>query len=377
MIEKRLRTGGVSYYWAPSTADRRNGCPIDAKALGKDYASAKDQATHLNAHLDAWRVGETSQNVDFGSVDWLFQQFQKSRTWEQYGSAHRGNQRLRIDRLSLMRVTRPRPGCERIGQLSVRSVTPAAADKIYERLHPGRPRQAEMEVAMLKKAWNVVARSHPSQFPHDNPWKGITLVKRRSSVKAFATRKEAYALAYALRDIDHPHLGAAAIICYEWHQRPENVLSGSIQWSHINRQSVSVEHWKTSQRVEIQLQDEDGNALFPEAMAYLEELAVLGPVVVVTPKSPHRPYNFRRAREVIVAARKAAKLPQHVTLDACRHGGLTELGDAGVTDSEGMALSGHKSPEVYRAYVKPTERQRLHGLKKRLKLRTHRVPESE
>jgi len=32
------------------------------------------------------------------------------------------------------------------------------------------------------------------------------------------------------------------------------------------------------------------------------------------------------------------------TLEACRHGGITELGDAGATEQEGMASTGHTSP---------------------------------
>jgi len=51
-------------------------------------------------------------------------------------------------------------------------------------------------------------------------------------------------------------------------------------------------------------------------------------------------------------------------LEACRHGGLTELGDAGATEQEGMASSGHTSP-AFRIYQKHTERQRTNAQRKR------------
>jgi hypothetical protein len=64
-------------------------------------------------------------------------------------------------------------------------------------------------------------------------------------------------------------------------------------------------------------------------------------------------------------ARNEAKLGSHVTLDACRHGGLTELGDSGVTEQEGMSASTHKTPQALRLYIKRTEAQRVAAARKR------------
>jgi hypothetical protein len=50
-----------------------------------------------------------------------------------------------------------------------------------------------------------------------------------------------------------PHLGAAALICFEWLQRPENVLTGKITWpdyrsgEHPNH--VRIFHHKTDEVV--------------------------------------------------------------------------------------------------------------------------------
>src|SRR5262245_33824004 len=62
----------------------------------------------------------------------------------------------------------------------------------------------------------------------------------------------------------------------------------------------------------------------------------------------------RKARE----ARARAGFGTHVTLDACRHGGLTELGEAGATESEAKASSMHQTASVLYRYLKPTEIQR-------------------
>jgi hypothetical protein len=47
------------------------------------------------------------------------------------------------------------------------------------------------------------------------------------------------------------------------------------------------------------------------------------------------------------------------TLDACRHGGMTELEEAELTDGQGRALSGHKTAQAYRGYAKETMQRAL------------------
>jgi len=135
---------------------------------------------------------------------------------------------------------------------------------------------------------------------------------------------------------------------------------------------VRIEHHKTGERVPLPLSDRDG-PLFPELMAYLDGLERLGvPVVLMKPKRLHgakvataKPFLLRTARNRVRAAARAAKLPEDLTLAACRHGGMTELGDAELTEQGVMALSGHKTPEAARLYLKRTETQRASAARKR------------
>ena len=52
-------------------------------------------------------------------------------------------------------------------------------------------------------------------------------------------------------------------------------------------------------------------------------------------------------------------------MTACRHGGMTELGDAELTEQGVMSLSGHRTPDAARGYVKKTDVQRLAAARKR------------
>jgi hypothetical protein len=123
------------------------------------------------------------------------------------------------------------------------------------------------------------------------------------------------------------------------------------------------------------LEDEQG-ALFPEIESYLAALPRIGvPVVLLEPKrGPQQPeskkrtprfYSLEHARHLVQTARVAASLPPHVTFAACRHGGMTELGDSDLTEQQIMALSTHATPEAARVYVKRTETQRRDAARKR------------
>src|SRR5262245_66490947 len=68
---------------------------------------------------------------------------------------------------------------------------------------------------------------------------------------------------------------------------------------------------------------------YPELEAYLATLPRLGTPIVLTAgqRGPARPYSMTFAAARVRKARKLAGLAEYVTLDACRHGGMTELGD--------------------------------------------------
>ena len=52
-------------------------------------------------------------------------------------------------------------------------------------------------------------------------------------------------------------------------------------------------------------------------------------------------------------------MPATFTLDACRHGGMTELEEAELTTGQGRALSGHRTDRAYSGYAKATMERAL------------------
>jgi hypothetical protein len=114
---------------------------------------------------------------------------------------------------------------------------------------------------------------------------------------------------------------------------------------------------------------DDQGALFPELMEYLDNLERAGiSVVLMRPsrgEKSARPFKYRTARARVRKIARQAGLAEHITMAACRHGGITELGDAELTEQGVMALTGHRAPEAARLYLKRTEAQRLLAARRR------------
>jgi hypothetical protein len=70
-------------------------------------------------------------------------------------------------------------------------------------------------------------------------------------------------------------------------------------------------------------------------------------------------------QKIVQKMRAKLQLPRNFTLDTCRHGGMTELEEAGLTDGQGRALSAHKSHQAYQGYAKRTMERAMAATRKR------------
>ena len=77
------------------------------------------------------------------------------------------------------------------------------------------------------------------------------------------------------------------------------------------------------------------------------------------------PFSFGGMQKIVQTMRARLGLSSTFTLDACRHGGMTELEEAELTDGQGRALSAHKSQQAYEGYAKRTMERALSATRKR------------
>jgi hypothetical protein len=230
--------------------------------------------------------------------------------------------------------------------------------------------------ALCRRAWRVVRRLHPSEFDRavPNPWDGVTIKRRTKMKKAAVTRDDVYTFAWGAIDLGRP-AAAAAVICFEWLQRPENVLAGILRWpDYRNKEwptAIRIEHHKTGALVWHPLQDDDGTLFYQDAEAVLAKLPRCGvPMILREIKTRSgvacKPYSYSGFEKIVQQLRKKIDgVPAHFTLDACRHGGMTELEEAALTEGQGRALSGHKTAQAYRGYAKETFDRALSATRKR------------
>jgi hypothetical protein len=363
------------------------GCTIPNEPLGNDYAVAcgvdggGGRAAAINALFDEWwkvKNGETVESIArYGTVDWLFREYKASK-----GYLERVSERSRPDyerTMLLLADLRTKRG-DRVGDRSVKSIAPVSADKLYELVLHGpnglRPRQGEKVVILCRRAWTVVHRLYPDAFNKDvpNPWTGVTTKRRARKVKAAADREMVYQFAWKAIESGHPEPAAAAVICFEWLQRPENVLAGCITWTDYRSKeaptAIKVWHHKTDQIVWHPLEETTDAGVvkfYPDAEAVLAHVPRRGVPLILKArrKGGTDPYKPNHMAKLVRRLADGFGLPETFTLDACRHGGMTELEEAALTAGQGRALSGHRTDRAYGGYAKHTMERALAATRKR------------
>jgi hypothetical protein len=262
VIAKLLANGMTGFYFNIPTRYRKAGCTIPNEPLGNDYAAAcgvdghGGRAAALNGLFDEWWKAKNGEPVEsiarYGTVDWLFREFKASERYKKRVSART---RPDYERLMQIIIDLPTKRGDRVGQRPIRSMTPRAADKLYEQVCAGpkgpRPRQGEKVVALCRAAWRVVHRLYPDCFDRDvpNPWDGVTMEHRTKATKPAASREEVYKFAWGAIEAGRPEAAAAAVICFEFLQRPENVLAGYLAWPNYRGKeaptAIKINHHKT------------------------------------------------------------------------------------------------------------------------------------
>jgi hypothetical protein len=389
VIPKTLASGATAFYFNVPTFYRKLGCTISNEPLGTDYASAcgddgnGGRAAALNGLFNEWNTKRKGGQVvathvaAYGTVDWLFREYKQSKAYLEKVSPR---SRPDYERTMLLITDIVTKKGDRIGERRIRAITPVSADKIYDIIcngpHGPRPRQGEKVVGLCRRAWRVVHRLHPNQFDRDvpNPWDGVTKHRRTKGTKSAVTREQVYAFAWGCIEHGEPEAAAAAVICFEWLQRPENVLAGYLRWSDYRSKewpsAIKIEHHKTGVVVWHPLEEKTKAGIvkfYEDAEAVLARLPRRGvPMILRQVKQGiTKPFSFSGMQKIVHTMRDKIGLPSTFTLDACRHGGMTELEEAELTDGQGRALSAHKSQQAYEGYAKRTMERDLSATRKR------------
>jgi hypothetical protein len=383
MVTRKLKSGTIAYYWLIPTWAKRNGCPLAVEALGTDYADAKKRCDELlNPQLDAWRKREViaapSDHVVPGTIDWMIAIY---KTHPKYTKRPAKTRKSYDSVLSLVSKYIVKDG-RTFGSLALSNITPGATDRLFEKLKiksdgSERTRTALLAMRVCQRAWNVVLRDKPKEIPTLNPFAKMGITYKAKPTHPI-THAQLLCFVKAADEANESSLGTAAMIAYYWLQREEDII-GRLSWNHyrpVDAPDVArIFHNKTGELIHIPLYDEDGTVLWPELMARLDAAPRYGTLIVTRNRQDrrrkvHLPWKEDHFRHRFADIRAAAGIDFDAKFMGLRHGGNTESGNAGLTDAQIRALSGHKTPAMTALYTKATMKQRQTGARKRLEERT-------
>lgn len=422
-----LAGGKWGYYFKPPTwalkpkpEDERGPCPVAVEALGNDYdAAVKRVEMVLLPLFDSWRTRgvidmAAAKGGARGSLDWLFKEF---RADGRFTKLKPKVKRVYNQGLDLVGNYVLKDG-RRVGEVTLAALDASKVDKLYQALLPmrddagnpvplfpadglptatGEPLYAERRTSVnnamkyCRRAWNVVKRLHPAEVPA-NPFADMDLASRSREVEA-AGYGDLVAAVTQADAMGLPSLGTALMVTFEWLQREEHIFT-AFRLEHYrprNRPNeVFIADPKTDESRWYPLYDQAGVPLFPELMARMDAaranrvgngLFFVRDWVDAKAGVP-LPWATAKGQIDIVGAKlrpvlDAAGVDRSISFTSFRHGGLTECGDAQLTDRQIRAISRHKSSKVLSRYVKKTQTQIIDGTRKRRSIRPAAPPRDD
>lgn len=353
MRAKRLAAGRMAYYWQPPNWARRGAvragrkCPVGATPLGSQLAAAIEKAEALNAALDGWRQGESRPIEEVGTISWLFRWYRTHRLFTEKAAKTRKDY---VRHMDLVENLPMRSGV--LGTRLASAVDGTAADKIYERLLPRGERTAGYAIQVCRLVWNQAVRHKRATQVSDNPFLKMRLKSRPKRVNRATSRAEYDLYRVTAHTLGHGEFAAAAALSFELCQRVSTVFDyptedrkeRGIYWRDYSAgRQIHLRQSKTGTYLDIPLavHEPDGSAtlLYPELEAELAQLERNGGNIIINPRTG-QPYTERAVSSIHRKICDAAGLPKTMTFTGFRHGGITEIGNAGEVDVR--ALSGHK-----------------------------------
>jgi hypothetical protein len=386
------------YFNVRTEESNQPGCP-ESVTLGEDLEQAQRRVDEeLQPALEAWRLGKVAATpvAEYGSLYWLLGAFFESRfflgevgapgaapvdpeTGKQVPQTKHQNRKWHLTTFANFKLEDGRP----VGALQVTQFTPALREallkaflnvvdtdkKTGKKILRQRRRTRNRMFKYLRAMWNHMAPIYEPLFPKTNPWANMGLQEDSGDFPA-ATHEELERFVAAADRLGHPSVGNAAMVGWEWAQRKLSILASldAGDYRPVNARSyVYVEHDKNTEYVWICLNHhKDKKPLFPELQERLDRAKMYretGPLIFrdhiyretgkivpwVSDKGSASAFD-----KVVGEIKKAANLRDELSFGSFRQGGLTEMGEAELTDNEIRHLSRHKSARVLRRYLKLT-----------------------
>jgi hypothetical protein len=368
-VRTRLLASGIDAYfwelpsWARPPAEKFGKlCPVRSAALGTDIPTMFQKADTLNAHLDDWRQGVTGKPAA-GTVKMLFVWY---RTLDRFKDASFLTRR--DYNRAMKNVEDIQLKTKKMGEMLAAQINAIHADKAYKlAMQEHGKRGGAYAMQVCRRVWNEAMR-HEKTCPvkiggEKNPFSKMNIKMVADKGNRATTRAEYDAFRAKAREMGFQDMATAAAITFELVRRVSDVFGyinepgdeekGFFWADYKPGVEMAMRQGKTGISQVIPLVGEHGESLYPELEAELARSWRPGQAGHIVLTASGKRFNEAEAIRLFRKIRDAAGLPKNMTLTGFRHGGATELGDAGVTDIR--PISGHKTLGQTLTYNKATE----------------------
>lgn len=342
-IAKVLADGCTAWYWNPPSAARRDG--LVAEALGCDRRAAMARAAVLNAQWDDLR--SRTGGRPHGTVAWGIARYLKGG---RFGELQPSSQRTYLQAIRHIEAV--------FGPHPAEAVRVRHAQAFYERLRRPRPGSERPRLGLANGVLRV-ARLLWDSFAGDeivtaNPFLEVKM-RGLASRETCWTRAQVEAFVANADDMGESGIATAVLLAFELCQRQGDILS--LTWAQLAGSFVRLRQSKTRAKVIAELP--------PYLCERLAKLRKERAEVVLQPDGEPWRKSMNVFRRRFRAIAEVAALPKTLTFMDLRRSGITEMAEAGATDNEILAVSGHKTREMLKIYARTTGAQATHGLEKR------------
>jgi integrase len=324
-----LRSTPSGFYWEPSLRLKRLG--LTPERLGKDPVKALARAKALNVQASsAGESGNPQDQVREGTMAWLIRQWVASPAWAALSPATRKYYRVALRAIE-----------DWCGAVPPRAVTRKAI-RAWQRglIHN---RSQAMATIVLTRLHKLMEMARDEGLIEVNPASRLGLVHVGGDREPWSREEIAAAHDKAV-ELGRPSVALAVLLAANLGQREADILKLSRSRYDAATGMFDITQQKTKRRI--------GVPATLELRAALDAAPTASPVFVIS-EVTGRPYQGDNFQAVFRRICRAAGLPDDRQFRDLRHTMATMLGEAGCTDEEIRAITGHADRAVVARYVRP------------------------
>jgi integrase len=327
-----LRQTPSGFYWEPSRRVRRLG--YSSEPLGKDVTAAVKRAVTLNAKVMAAiaDLPPPAPSSIEGTVGWIIERYKASNSWKRLAPKTQSNYQKALSRISDWWAT------ELVEEITRRDIK--ACQEELEKNAPS------MAATILKVFRVVMHHARDMGYKIDN-FDKLKLHTGGGDGEPWADYEISAYMDEAKR-LGRQSMALAAMLAICLGQREGDVIRLPRSAYNASDGTITVRQNKTKR---LKSAKPLPIPVLPELRREIALAPATGIQFVVSEESA-RPYgedNFRRVHRQIC---RSAGISDERLFMHLRHTAATRLGEAGCTESEIRAITGHTSDEIKR-YVRP------------------------